>query len=65
MLVGRVRGTLSLRRGRHTGLGSQSVQLAYVDQSYTGEEGAQIAQEHDIKLEVVKHPALTTGSVGD
>jgi hypothetical protein len=41
------------------------VQLAYVDQGYTGEEVTQIAQEHDIKLEVVKHPALTTGSVGD
>jgi hypothetical protein len=60
-----VRGTLSLRQGRHRGLGSQSVQLAYVDQGYTGEEAAQIAQEHNIKLEVVKDPTPHTGSVDD
>ena len=32
----------------------QQVELAYVDAGYTGERAAQAAQEHGIKLEVVK-----------
>ncbi len=32
-----------------------TVELAYVDQGYTGPNAAQAAQEHGIKLEVVKH----------
>ena len=34
----------------------QSVQLAYVDQGYTGAEAAQDAHDHGIALEVVKLP---------
>jgi hypothetical protein len=34
----------------------ESVDLAYVDQDYTGERPAQEAQAHGISLEVVKHP---------
>jgi transposase len=41
----------------------QSVQVAYVDQGYTGEEVAQAAQEHGIQLEVVKLQEVKRGFV--
>jgi transposase len=37
----------------------ESVELAYVDQGYTGEEPAEAAEEHGIRLEVVKQPEET------
>ena len=43
---------------RETG---QNVQLAYVDQGYTGAEAAQDAHDHGIALEVVKLPAAKEG----
>ena len=33
-----------------------TVDLAYVDQGYTGPNAAEAAQQHGIRLEVVKHP---------
>ncbi len=39
------------------------VELAYVDQGYTGEEAAQVAQEHGITLEVVKLSEAKRGFV--
>lgn len=39
------------------------VELAWVDQGYTGEEPAQAAQEHGITLEVVKLPEAKRGFV--
>ncbi len=39
------------------------VELAYVDQGYTGEEPAQAAQEQGITLEVVKLPEAKRGFV--
>jgi len=41
----------------------QSVELAFVDQGYTGEEPAQAAKEHGIRLEVVKLPEAKRGFV--
>ena len=41
----------------------QSVQLAYVDQGYTGPEAAEAAQEQGIRLEVVKLPEAKKGFV--
>lgn len=41
----------------------QSVQIAFVDQGYTGEEPAQAAKEHGIRLEVVKHAEAKRGCV--
>src|SRR6185436_8879209 len=41
----------------------QSVQLAYVDQGYSGPEPAQAAQEQGIHLEVVKLPQAKKGFV--
>jgi len=41
----------------------ENVQLAYVDQGYTGEIPAAAAQEHGIKLEVVKHTEAKRGFV--
>lgn len=41
----------------------QSVQVAFVDQGYTGEEAAQAAQEQGIHLEVVKLPEAKRGFV--
>ena len=41
----------------------QNVQLAYVDQGYTGAEPAQDAHDHGIALEVVKLPAARQGFV--
>ncbi len=39
------------------------VELAYVDQGYTGAEPAQAAETHGIHLEVVKHPHAKRGFV--
>ena len=41
----------------------ESVELAYVDQSYTGEEAAEAAKAKGIRLEVVKHPGAKKGFV--
>ena len=41
----------------------QHVELAYVDAGYTGERAAQAAQEHGIKLEVVKLKQAKNGFV--
>lgn len=41
----------------------EHVQLAYVDQGYTGERAAHEAQQHGIKLEVVKLQAAKKGFV--
>ena len=41
----------------------QSVEVAFVDQGYTGEEPAQAAAEHGIRLEVVKLPQAKRGFV--
>jgi transposase len=40
-----------------------SVELAYVDQGYTGENAAQAAEQHGIRLSVVKHPMAKRGFV--
>ena len=40
-----------------------SVELAYVDQGYTGESAAQAAEKHGIRLEVVKHTEAKRGFV--
>jgi transposase len=40
-----------------------NVQLAYVDQGYTGEQPATDAQQHGMKLEVVKHTEAKRGFV--
>ena len=44
-------------------LTGQSVELAYVDQGYTGERAAQAAQHHGIELEVVKHTEAKLGFI--
>lgn len=41
----------------------ETVELAYVDQGYTGEDAAEAAQEHGIQLEVVKLPGAKRGFV--
>jgi transposase len=41
----------------------ESVELAYVDQGYTGERAAEEAEAHGISLEVVKHPEAKRGFV--
>jgi transposase len=41
----------------------ESVELAYVDQGYTGEHPAEEAQAHGIELEVVKHEEAKRGFV--
>jgi transposase len=41
----------------------ESVEIAFVDQGYTGEEAAQAAEEHGIQLEVVKLPEAKRGFV--
>ena len=40
-----------------------SVELAYVDQGYTGSNAAEAALQHGIHLEVVKHPLAKRGFV--
>ncbi len=41
----------------------ESVELAYVDRGYTGEEAAAEAEAHGIRLEVVKHQGAKRGFV--
>jgi transposase len=41
----------------------ETVEIAYVDQGYTGEDAADAAKEHGIKLEVVKLPTAKRGFV--
>src|SRR5215216_6050015 len=41
----------------------QAVELAYVDQGYTGEAPAAAAAAHGLRLEVVKHPQAKRGFV--
>lgn len=41
----------------------ENVELAYVDQGYSGEESAAEAEKHGIRLEVVKHPETGRGFV--
>jgi transposase len=41
----------------------ESVELAYVDQGYTGEESAEAAKASGIRLKVVKHPSAKKGFV--
>ena len=40
-----------------------SVELAYVDQGYSGPNAAEAAQQHGLRLEVVKHPMAKRGFV--
>jgi transposase len=41
----------------------ETVEIAYVDQGYTGENAADVAEGHGIKLEVVKLPTAKRGFV--
>jgi transposase len=41
----------------------ESVEMAFVDQGYTGDEVAEAAQEHGIHLEVIKHSEAKRGFV--
>src|SRR5919107_5889619 len=41
----------------------ENVELAYVDQGYTGERASEFAAEHGIRLEVVKHEEAKRGFV--
>jgi transposase len=41
----------------------EAVELAYVEQGYTGEKPADAAEEHGIRLEVVKRPEAKRGFV--
>ena len=41
----------------------ESVELAYVDEGYSGERPAQEAEAHGISLEVVKYPEVKRGFV--
>jgi transposase len=41
----------------------KTVELAYVDQGYTGPNAAEAAQQHGLRLEVVKHPMAKRGFV--
>ena len=40
-----------------------NVELAYVDQGYTGESAAQAAEKHGVQLDVVKHTEAKRGFV--
>jgi transposase len=44
-------------------LTGNTVELAYVDQGYTVPNAAEAAQQHGIRLEVVKHPMAKRGFV--
>ena len=44
-------------------LTDQSVELAYVDQGYTGESAREAAHTHGIELEVVKHTEAKRGFI--
>ena len=39
------------------------MELAFVDQGYTGPNAAEAAQQHGIRLQVVKHPMAKPGFV--
>jgi transposase len=41
----------------------QNVQVAFVDQGYTGADPAQAAQEQGLRLEVIRHPEGTKGFI--
>jgi transposase len=41
----------------------ENIELAYVDQGYTGENAAQAANKHGVRLEVVKHTEVKRGFV--
>jgi transposase len=41
----------------------KNVELAYVDQGYTGESAAQAAERHGVQLEVVKHTEAKRGFI--
>jgi transposase len=41
----------------------ENIELAYVDQGYTGENAAQAADKHGVRLEVVKHTEVKRGFV--
>lgn len=41
----------------------ENVELAYVDQGYTGEAAEEAAAEHGIQLEVIKHTEAKPGFV--
>jgi transposase len=41
----------------------ETVEIAFVDQGYTGENAADAAEEHGIKLEVIKLPTAKRGFV--
>lgn len=41
----------------------ENIELAHVDQEYTGENAAQAAEKHGIQLEVVKHTEVKRGFV--
>ena len=49
--------------GRVQHVTGESVQLAYVDQGYTGDEPAAAAAAHGLRLEVVKLPEAKQGFV--
>jgi transposase len=51
---------LAKRAQEETG---ETVEITFVDQGYTGENAADAAQEHGIKLEVVKLPIAKRGFV--
>jgi transposase len=53
-------GELAQRLQAETG---ETVEIAFVDQGYTGENAADAAAEHGIKLEVVKLPTAKRGFV--
>ncbi len=40
-----------------------TVEMAYVDQGYTGANATEAAQQHGLRLEVVKHPMAKRGFV--
>jgi len=42
---------------------AENVEIAYVDQGYTGERASELAAEHRIRLEVVKHKEAKRGFV--
>lgn len=41
----------------------ENIELAYVDQGYTGENAVQAADKHGVRLEVVKHTEAKRGFV--
>ncbi len=41
----------------------ENVELAYVDQGYTGENAALAAEKHGVQLEVIKHTEAKRGFV--